>query len=131
MGCIRYMITEPANRKGDPRMMRGPKLDSYDFAILRALQVNGRMPKTALAEAVNLSPTPCWERLKKLEQAGFITGRGAGGAAGSGAASSRSTGFKSFIAAGARHLARPHCVRRRTSRQSVRRDRIDYASLTI
>lgn len=55
-------------------MMRGPKLDSYDFAILRALQVNGRMPKTALAEAVNLSPTPCWERLKKLEQAGFITG---------------------------------------------------------
>ena len=55
-------------------MARGPKLDSYDFAILRALQLNGRMTKVALAEAVNLSPSPCWERLKKLESAGLITG---------------------------------------------------------
>jgi Lrp/AsnC family transcriptional regulator of ectoine degradation len=55
-------------------MARSPKLDSYDFAILRALQANGRMTKVALAEAVNLSPTPCWERLKKLENAGLITG---------------------------------------------------------
>lgn len=55
-------------------MPRPPKLDSYDIAILRALQNNGRMTKVALAEAVNLSPSPCWERLKKLEQAGLITG---------------------------------------------------------
>ncbi|MGB1026847.1 MAG: efflux RND transporter periplasmic adaptor subunit, partial [Rhodospirillaceae bacterium] len=41
---------------------------------LRALQDNGRMTKVALAEAVNLSPSPCWERLKKLESAGLITG---------------------------------------------------------
>lgn len=32
------------------------------------------MTKVALAEAVNLSPSPCWERLKKLEKAGVITG---------------------------------------------------------
>lgn len=50
------------------------KLDSYDLAILRQLQANGRMTKVALAEAVNLSPSPCWERLKKLERAGLITG---------------------------------------------------------
>ncbi|MBR9651441.1 Lrp/AsnC family transcriptional regulator [Thalassovita aquimarina] len=55
-------------------MARSPKLDSYDFAILRALQDNGRMTKVALAEAVNLSPSPCWERLKKLEKSGLITG---------------------------------------------------------
>jgi Lrp/AsnC family transcriptional regulator of ectoine degradation len=55
-------------------MSTSPKLDSHDFAILRALQENGRMTKVALAEAVNLSPSPCWERLKKLETAGYITG---------------------------------------------------------
>lgn len=55
--------------------MRKPvKLDSYDLAILRELQVNGRITKSALAERVNLSPSPCWERLKKLEQGGLITG---------------------------------------------------------
>lgn len=32
------------------------------------------MTKSALAERVNLSPTPCWERLKRLEKAGFIRG---------------------------------------------------------
>ncbi|GAA4216695.1 Lrp/AsnC family transcriptional regulator of ectoine degradation [Sagittula marina] len=51
-----------------------PKLDQYDLAILHALQQDGRMTKVALAERVNLSPSPCWERLKKLESAGFITG---------------------------------------------------------
>ncbi len=55
-------------------MPRLPKIDSYDIAILQALQENGRMTKVALAEAVNLSPSPCWERLKKLEGAGYITG---------------------------------------------------------
>ena len=55
-------------------MARSPKLDKFDFAILRALQENGRMTKVALADAVNLSASPCWERLKKLEQSGLITG---------------------------------------------------------
>ncbi len=55
-------------------MARGARLDSYDIAILRALQANGRITKVALAEAVHLSPSPCWERLKKLEDAGLITG---------------------------------------------------------
>ncbi|MEP2028194.1 MAG: Lrp/AsnC family transcriptional regulator [Paracoccaceae bacterium] len=50
------------------------RLDSFDFAILRALQHDGRITKVALAEAVNLSPSPCWERLKKLEKAGLIMG---------------------------------------------------------
>ena len=32
------------------------------------------MTKSALARRVSLSPTPCWERLKRLEKAGFIRG---------------------------------------------------------
>lgn len=56
--------------------MRAPtvKLDETDLKILAALQREGRMTKVKLAEAVNLSPTPCWERLRRLEQAGVISG---------------------------------------------------------
>ena len=50
------------------------KLDRYDLAILQKLQQEGRITKVALAEAVNLSSSPCWERLRRLEDAGYITG---------------------------------------------------------
>jgi Lrp/AsnC family transcriptional regulator of ectoine degradation len=53
------------------------KLDDRDLKILSILQREGRIAKTTLAERVNLSPTPCWERLKKLEQLGIIEGYGA------------------------------------------------------
>ncbi|MEO8242551.1 MAG: Lrp/AsnC family transcriptional regulator [bacterium] len=49
-------------------------LDDRDIAILRVLATEGRITKTALAERIGLSPTPCWERLKKLEKAGLIDG---------------------------------------------------------
>ncbi len=50
------------------------KLDDYDIAILRTLQRDGRITKAALAKAVNLSSSPCWERLRRLEEASYITG---------------------------------------------------------
>jgi Lrp/AsnC family transcriptional regulator of ectoine degradation len=50
------------------------RLDAIDLKILSILQARGRITKLALAEAVNLSPTPCWERLKRLESAGIIKG---------------------------------------------------------
>jgi Lrp/AsnC family transcriptional regulator of ectoine degradation len=50
------------------------KLDKIDLKILAALQSDGRMTKIRLAEAVNLSPTACWERLSRLEKSGVITG---------------------------------------------------------
>jgi len=50
------------------------KLDKIDLKILAALQSDGRMTKLRLAEAVNLSPTACWERLSRLEKSGVITG---------------------------------------------------------
>jgi Lrp/AsnC family transcriptional regulator, regulator of ectoine-degradation genes len=54
--------------------MRRARLDRYDLAILAALQRDGRMSKLRLSEAIHLSPTPCWERLRKLERDGFIRG---------------------------------------------------------
>ena len=50
------------------------RLDARDIAILRVLSTEGRITKAALAERVGLSPTPCWERLKKMEDAGLIEG---------------------------------------------------------
>ena len=52
-------------------------LDAADRRILGALQRDGRMPITALADAVGLSATPCQRRVKRLEEAGVIAGYGA------------------------------------------------------
>ncbi len=49
-------------------------LDAIDIRILSALQREGRITKLKLAERVGLSPTPCWERLRRLEAAGIIEG---------------------------------------------------------
>jgi Lrp/AsnC family transcriptional regulator, regulator of ectoine-degradation genes len=54
--------------------MADPKLDAIDLKILAAVQKDGRITKLALADAVGLSPTPCWVRLRRLEKAGIITG---------------------------------------------------------
>lgn len=50
------------------------RLDDRDIAILVVLSREGRISKTDLAAWVNLSPTPCWERMKRLETAGLIQG---------------------------------------------------------
>ncbi|MBT5862151.1 MAG: Lrp/AsnC family transcriptional regulator [Gammaproteobacteria bacterium] len=50
------------------------RLDQRDIDILRVLSKEGRITKAALADRIGLSPTPCWERLKKLEKAGLIEG---------------------------------------------------------
>ena len=47
-------------------------LDSVDIQILRALQENARLTTKELAAKVNLSTTPVFERLKRLEKSGFI-----------------------------------------------------------
>lgn len=48
--------------------------DRIDRAILSALLADGRMSNAQLAERVGLSPSPCWQRVRKLEQAGVISG---------------------------------------------------------
>jgi Lrp/AsnC family leucine-responsive transcriptional regulator len=48
------------------------ELDSYDKAILNRLQREGRISNQDLAEAVNLSPSPCLRRVRRLEEEGII-----------------------------------------------------------
>ncbi|WP_118180017.1 Lrp/AsnC family transcriptional regulator [Paraburkholderia phosphatilytica] len=50
------------------------KLDRYDLAILRILARDGRITKSRLAEEVNLSISPAWERVRRLEEQGVIRG---------------------------------------------------------
>jgi DNA-binding Lrp family transcriptional regulator len=49
-------------------------LDETDIRILRALQADGRLANVDLAERINLSPSPCLRRTKRLEAAGVIAG---------------------------------------------------------
>lgn len=51
------------------------QLDRYDYAILGALQLDGTLSIADLAARVGLSSTPCWKRLKRLEEDGYIEGR--------------------------------------------------------
>ena len=50
------------------------KIDRIDFTILQELQKNARISNVALAERVNLSPSPCLDRVKRLESQQYITG---------------------------------------------------------
>lgn len=48
------------------------KLDRIDVKILSELQKNGRITNVELADLVNLSPSPCLMRVKRLQSEGFI-----------------------------------------------------------
>jgi len=48
------------------------ELDRTDLKILDALQADGRLTNAELAEKVGLSLSPCWRRLKRLEDSGVI-----------------------------------------------------------
>ncbi|MGF1761331.1 Lrp/AsnC family transcriptional regulator [Photobacterium sagamiensis] len=48
--------------------------DRVDIAIMERLQQDGRLTNAKLAVELSLSETPCWRRLKRLEEEGFIEG---------------------------------------------------------
>src|SRR3712207_4892328 len=72
----RTMSDQKSERQG-PRtraVKRAAGLDRIDVAILEALRENGRITYQALSERVGLSPRPCLERVRRLEQKGVIRG---------------------------------------------------------
>ena len=52
-------------------------LDRIDISILDTLQKEGRIWNLDLAKQVNLTASPCIDRVKRLEKEGFIEGYGA------------------------------------------------------
>ncbi|MBK52574.1 MAG: transcriptional regulator [Gammaproteobacteria bacterium] len=52
--------------------MKSAKLDKIDMRILQILQKDGRITNQNLAEQVNLSPSSCLQRVRRLEKADVI-----------------------------------------------------------
>ena len=50
------------------------KLDKTDYCILDILQRNGRITNQELANQVALAPSSCLQRVRRLEEEGFISG---------------------------------------------------------
>ena len=48
-------------------------LDPFEKLILKELQRDGRASTQTLSDAVGLSASPCWRRVKRLEEDGYIT----------------------------------------------------------
>lgn len=53
------------------------RLEKAEQKILQALQIDGRMSNVALSEKIGLSESPCFRRVRGLEDAGVISGYGA------------------------------------------------------
>ncbi len=53
----------------------GARVDRIDKAILDILQHDATAPLAEIARKVNLSQTPCWRRIQRMEQAGYIRKR--------------------------------------------------------
>ena len=51
------------------------ELDRLDKKILTLLQQDACLTNSELAERVGLSPSPCWRRVKRLQEAGVIRSR--------------------------------------------------------
>jgi Lrp/AsnC family leucine-responsive transcriptional regulator len=49
-------------------------MDAIDRKILSVLQKNARASLQEVGQSVGLSTSPCWERIRKMEQAGVIEG---------------------------------------------------------
>jgi DNA-binding Lrp family transcriptional regulator len=49
-------------------------VDAKDHQIIRLLQEHGRLTNQELADRVNLSPSPCLRRVRRLEEVGIIAG---------------------------------------------------------
>lgn len=56
-------------------MSTATELDHTDRAILRLIQRDAALSLAEIAAEVGLTPTPCWKRIRRMEQGGIITGR--------------------------------------------------------
>ena len=51
------------------------EIDAVDARILDIIQHDAGLSVAEIADRVGLSSSPCWRRIKRMEEAGFITGR--------------------------------------------------------
>jgi Lrp/AsnC family transcriptional regulator len=51
------------------------ELTKQDIKILSLLQTDASMSTASIAEQINISQSPCWRRINRMEEAGLIKGR--------------------------------------------------------
>lgn len=68
-------MTQKSPRKPKGKPAENLTFDAIDQQILDILQHDSDTPVAAISEAVGLSATPCWRRIKRMEDAGIIKGR--------------------------------------------------------
>ena len=56
--------------------MSNSKIDQTDAKILKLLQHDSRMSNAELSEKIGMSASPCWRRVKQLEETQVIKGYG-------------------------------------------------------
>ncbi|THH37558.1 Lrp/AsnC family transcriptional regulator [Neolewinella litorea] len=56
----------------DTKYHTAADLDATDLAILRILQTDAKKTAKEIAAGLNLTPSPIYERIKRLEERGFI-----------------------------------------------------------
>ena len=69
-----YILIKGSAQVNTNKTSTSKVIDRIDKKILRLLQSNGRISNIELSKAINLSPTPCLERVKRLEKSGYIKG---------------------------------------------------------
>lgn len=57
-------------------MPRNKRIDKTDVRILELLQKDSRITTAELSERLSLSTSPCWRRVKQLEDTSIIKGYG-------------------------------------------------------
>ena len=70
IGQINYYSENPTDKTNKHRM----ELDKFDIAILEALQKDARLSLQELGKQVGLTASPCWTRIRRMEDARVIEG---------------------------------------------------------
>jgi Lrp/AsnC family transcriptional regulator len=65
----------PPDTRGFTSMAADKELDRLDREILRLLASDASLSLADIAAKVGLTPTPCWKRIRRMEQDGVIRGR--------------------------------------------------------
>ena len=66
------MLCFPISKTEESSFMENAQLDRTDILILKHLQENGRITIKELSQKVHLSPTPVFDRVRRLESSGII-----------------------------------------------------------
>ncbi|EBA06467.1 Lrp/AsnC family transcriptional regulator [Sagittula stellata] len=68
-------MSQTKNDRTTAKPAEQTSFDAIDRKILDIIQLNSDAPISAIAEEVGLTATPCWRRIKRMEQAGLIARR--------------------------------------------------------